>query len=234
MVLCFGSMMPAPIPITSSGATANQTIAPCLPCNAAATRLGNNVERISWADASEAGSHSPTPVVERTPLRSAAVLFEPTINGQKDDLCTEAAPKTTLMLRNIPSGLCRSMVMDVLRSEGFADHVDFIYLPMNLRNAGNFGYAFVDFDSSKVAEHCKNKLDGFIGWGEPSEKALEVAWSETQGLHAHVQRYRDSPLMHDGVEDEVKPAMFKHGVRVAFPRPTKPIRAPRLRKTGNQ
>merc|ERR1712176_1347111 len=152
-------------------------------------------------------------------------------NGQKDDLCTEAAPKTTIMLRNIPTGLCRSMVMDVLRSEGFAENVAFIYLPMNLRSSGNFGYAFVDFDSTKVAGLCKEKLTGFTGWNEPCEKALEVAWSETQGLDAHVQRYRDSPLMHESVEDELKPAMFKHGVRIAFPRPTKLIRAPRLRKT---
>merc|ERR1712217_739093 len=135
---------------------------------------------------------------------------------------------------NIPADFSRSAVLDVLRSEGFADQIAFLYVPMNLRSKGNFGYAFVDFDSEKIAERCKEKLDGFTGWGEPSEKALEVAWSETQGLHNHVQRYRDSPLMHNSVEDEVKPAMFKHGVRIAFPRPTKPITPPRLRKAMKQ
>merc|ERR1719456_1388486 len=101
---------------------------------------------------------------------------------------------------------------------------------MNLRTSGNFGYSFVDFDSPKVAKRCKEQLEGFAGWSEPFEKALEVAWSESQGIEAHIQRYRDSPLMHESVDDEVKPALFKNGVRIVFPKPTKKIRAPRLRK----
>jgi len=92
--------------------------------------------------------------------------------------------------------------------------VVFIYLPMNLRSSGNFGYAFVDFDFTEIAEQCKERLEGFTGWSDPSEKALEVAWSETQGLDSHINRYRDSPLMHESVEDELKPAMFKNRKRV--------------------
>merc|ERR1719379_3001438 len=110
--------------------------------------------------------------------------------------------------------------MDMLCSAGFADRVVFIYLPMNLRKAGNFGYAFVDFDSMAVAELCKDTLAGFSEWSEGGsekcDKALEIMWSETQGIDAHVQRYRDSPLMHPSLEDEFKPALFKNGIRVDF------------------
>jgi hypothetical protein len=134
------------------------------------------------------------------------------------------------MLRNIPNDFTRSMVMDILRHEALAVHVELIYVPMNLRGSGNFGYAFIDFDCTTVAKQCKEKLDGFTGWGVPSEKALEVVWSEEQGLETHVQRYRNSPLMHRSVEDELKPALFKKGARIAFPPPTKSIRAPKLRK----
>merc|ERR1719277_393825 len=101
---------------------------------------------------------------------------------------------------------------------------------MNLRNNTNFGYAFVDFDSTKVAQQCREQLEGFTKWAEPSEKALEFAWSDTQGLDAQVARYRDSPLMHESVVDEMKPALFAKGARVTFPSPTKNIRAPRMRK----
>jgi hypothetical protein len=111
-----------------------------------------------------------------------------------------------------------------------ADHVCFAYVPMNLRSKGNFGYAFVDFDSAIVAEQCQEQLEGFSRWDEPNDKALEMAWSETQGLDAQIARYRDSPLMHESVADEMKPAMYNNGVRIAFPAPTKKIRAPRLRK----
>lgn len=223
MVYCFAPAMPVSLPMTACGAAAQQMITPSLPYNSAATQVNNSIEAVQQIDAC---SPSPVPVLESAPSRSAAPLVI-------EDTAVETALNTTLILRNLPAGLGRSALLGVLRSEGFADHVVFIYLPMNLRSSGNFGYAFVDFSSTEVAEHCKEKLEGFNGWSEASEKALEVAWSETQGLDAHVQRYRDSPLMHASVEDELKPAMFKNGVRVAFPRPTKPIRAPRLRKTKN-
>merc|ERR1712048_366187 len=134
------------------------------------------------------------------------------------------------MLRNIPKGVTRSTLLDVLRSAGIANHVAFVYLPMNLRSPGNFGYAFVDFDSAQIAEQCTYQLEGFNRWSGASDMALEVVWSETQGLASLVQRYRDSPLMHASLEDELKPALYKNGVRIAFPPPTKAIRAPRLRR----
>merc|ERR1711933_206874 len=124
--------------------------------------------------------------------------------------------------------------MDLLRSGGFANHVEFIYLPMNLRSPGNFGYAFVDFDCTEIAAQCKEKLNGFTGWCGPGENALDVDWSETQGIDSHIQRYRDSPIMHESLADEHKPALFKKGVRIAFPPPTKTIRAPRVRRTPDR
>jgi len=125
------------------------------------------------------------------------------------------------------------MVMDVLRDAGFADHVTFIYIPMNLRSRGNFGYAFVDFASATVAGQCKERLEGFNEWSEPSGKVLETGWCDTQGLDAHIQRYRNSPLMHESVDDELKPALFNDGIRAAFPEPTKNIRPPRVRKQSS-
>merc|ERR1712048_955812 len=110
----------------------------------------------------------------------------------------------------------------------------FVYVPMNLRSSGNFGYAFVDFDSVSVTEHFRARMVGFKSWDGQSEKAMEIEWSLTQGLDANVQRYRDSPLMHDSVDDELKPAIFRSGVRVPFPAPTKHIRAPRLRGSVGQ
>merc|ERR1712151_1158900 len=102
---------------------------------------------------------------ESAPSRSAAPLVI-------EDAAVEAALNTTLILRNLPAGLGRSALLGVLRSECFADHLVFIYLPMNLRSSGNFGHAFVDSSSTEVAEYCKEKLGGYNGWSEASEKAL--------------------------------------------------------------
>jgi hypothetical protein len=61
-----------------------------------------------------------------------------------------------------------------------------------------------------------------------SEKVAAVTWSDAmQGLDEHVERYRDCPVMHESIPDEFKPLLFKDGVRVPFPKPTKKIQAPR-------
>lgn len=124
--------------------------------------------------------------------------------------------------------------MEMLRSEGFADHVTFMYIPMNLKSQENFGYAFVDFKSVSIAAECKEHMEGFTSWGQPSEKVMSIGWSDVQGLDANIQRYRNSPLMHESVDDELKPALFDKGGRVIFPEPTKIIRAPRVRKSSEQ
>lgn len=49
-----------------------------------------------------------------------------------------------------------------------------------------------------------------------------------QGLEAHVERYRNSPVMHEDVPDTFKPVLFANGVRISFPLPTRKLRAPRL------
>jgi len=238
--------------------SANQMIVPGPACDAGPTLLGSNFEvaqetkakaacksslaqgfqstpllSIAYGSSADPASQrmllqSGAPAFQSTPLQSAAALYQAVTQERKEDTSTEV--RTTLILRNIPTTFTRSMVMRILGSEGFAKDIAFMYLPMNLRSSGNFGYAFVDFDCTYVAEQCKNKLDGFTGWSGSSEKLLEVDWSDSQGIDCLVQRYRDSPLMHESLEDEFKPALFKNGVRIAFPPPTKPIRAPRLRR----
>jgi len=163
-------------------------------------------------------------------MQATESRFELPTGEQEEGTARQTTTKTTLMLCNIPLHYCRDMIMDVLQSEGFVDHVTLIYVPQNLRTLSNFGYAFVDFDSVTVAEECKTRLNGFTTWNEPSERVLGIEWSDAQGLDANIERYRNSPIMHEIVQDESKPAMFKNGVRVTFPEPTKSIRAPRLRK----
>jgi len=59
-----------------------------------------------------------------------------------------------------------------------------------------------------------------------------VSWSQPlRGLEAHVDRYRNSPLMHALVPDTYRPLLFRDGQRIAFPPPTKKIKAPRKGST---
>merc|ERR1711916_258740 len=49
------------------------------------------------------------------------------------------------------------------------------------------------------------------------------------GVEDNIERYRNSPVMHEAVPAQYKPLLFDGGVPVAFPAPTKSIRFPRLR-----
>lgn len=134
------------------------------------------------------------------------------------------------MLRNIPNRYTQSMLMTLLDEQGFHGHYDFVYLPMDFRNGINLGYAFVNLLNYPQAMVFMQCFQGFSEWFFDSAKVCEISWAHPhQGLTEHVDRYRNSPVMHHSMPDEYKPMVFKDGVRVPFPPPTKVIRAPKLR-----
>lgn len=137
---------------------------------------------------------------------------------------------TTVMLRNLPNNYSRDMLLDLIDSEGFAQMYDFIYLPVDFKTRASLGYAFVNMANFEVANRFRLTFDGYSSWILPSRKVCGVSWSTPhQGLESHIERYRNSPVMHEGVPDMYKPVLFKDGIRVEFPPPTKKIRAPRIR-----
>lgn len=140
---------------------------------------------------------------------------------------------TTVMMRNLPNNYSRHMLLELLDSEGFTACYNFIYLPIDFNSRASFAYAFINFVCSEDAARFRRHFDGFSKWAFPSEKVCQVDWSRPhQGLSAHVERYRNSPVMHESVDDECKPAMFENGMRAAFPPPVKRIKAPRIRRYG--
>lgn len=143
----------------------------------------------------------------------------------------EEALLTTVMLRNLPLNYTRTMLLDMLDKEGFSGRYDFAYLPTDFQKWAGFGYAFVNFATHEEAKRAQDHFQGFDRWKVPTQKKCEVTWSSPyQGLKAHIERYRNSPVMHARVPDECKPVVFSEGRRYAFPAPTKKIKAPHLRR----
>jgi len=139
-------------------------------------------------------------------------------------------PRTTAMLRNLPPEYTSQMLLDLLNTEGFSGLYTFVYLPIDFRTGQSFGYGFIDFVDATAVEKFRQHFDGFTTWAVPSTRICEVCWSEPlQGLDVHIERYRNSPMMHESVSDMFKPMMFKDGVRVPFPPPTKKLKPPRMR-----
>jgi hypothetical protein len=139
-------------------------------------------------------------------------------------------PRTTVMLRNMPNNYSRDMLLELLDSEGFSGQYDFLYLPIDFQTKACLGYAFINLVSAAAAMRFWRTFDGYTKWAIPSRKQSGVSWSgHQQGLDAHVDRYRNSPVMSDAIPDEYKPVLFIDGVRVPFPPPTKKLKALRLK-----
>lgn len=141
----------------------------------------------------------------------------------------EGELRTTVMLRNMPNNYSRVMLLTLLANEGFAGQFDFLYLPMDFKSRACLGYAFINLVDEDVATRFWKKFDGFCNWAIPSRKVSGVSWSSTrQGFEAHVDRYRNSPVLSQTVPDEFKPMVFSGGVRASFPPPTRRVRSPQL------
>jgi len=141
--------------------------------------------------------------------------------------------KTTVLLRNLPTDFTRAAFLELLEDEGFDGTFDFVYLPIDFGAKVCLGYAFVNFVTPSDAQRCWQIFGGYSDWDSP--KVCEVTWGEPcQGLQAHIDRYRSSPVMHKSIPDEWKPLVFKHGQRVPFPPPTKSISAPKLRRRAGK
>jgi len=142
---------------------------------------------------------------------------------------SESGTSTTVMLRNLPNNYSRAMLLKLLDGEGFGGQYDFVYLPMDFKSHASLGYAFVNLLSSETAARLWEAFEGFNRWVVPSQKVCSVSWSRPyQGITAHTERYRNSPVMHEDVPPEYKPMVFQDGKPVPFPPPTKKLRAPRL------
>jgi hypothetical protein len=122
------------------------------------------------------------------------------------------------------------MLTSLLDREGFAACFDVVYLPMDFKTSSSLGYAFVNLTSACVAEKFLSHFDNFTNWGIETTKTCTTSWSDAaQGYQLHVEKYRNSPVMHESVPDEFKPIVLAGGERIPFPSPTKRVNPPKLR-----
>lgn len=142
--------------------------------------------------------------------------------------------QTTVMMRNVPNNYTRDMLINLLDKEGFRGLYNFLYLPMDFNSGACLGYAFVNLVNVEAVPGFWRRFHGFSRWSVPSRKVCHVTWSGPhQGYQAHVERYRNSPVMHPSVPEEYRPVVFLNGERVSFPLPARAPRVPRVRRSSN-
>jgi len=175
----------------------------------------------------EAVHSSPTTMKAKAPSPKTSSVASSPVAGP-----AAGGPMTTIMLRNLPEGFTREALLELLDSQGFAGRYDFAYQPVNFDTLSGLSHAFVNMLSPVDAEEIRKSLDGFSEWAVPHENVCRVVWNDKQqGLAALVERYRNSPVMHESVPDSCKPVILLEGERQQFPTPTQKIKAPRIFKT---
>lgn len=140
-----------------------------------------------------------------------------------------AAAKTTINWKNIPNNYSRDGLLSLINGRGFSGRYDFFYAPVDFTSNALVGYAFINFVSPEDADSFMHAFENFGDWELKSDKVSKVVWSNLQGLDKHIERYRNSPVMHDDVADGTRPVLFENGCRIAFPLPTKKLRPPHLK-----
>lgn len=176
---------------------------------------------------------APTAPLQRPPGTFLSPVCEGTHSKIEGEQLAEGC--TTIMIKNVPSDCTTAMVVRLLDEQGFQGQYDFVYAPTDFRSSQAFGYAFANLISPSAAARLRSKLQGFQIWSNELELCCSTSH---QGLEAHVDRYKNSPVMHHSIPDDYKPQIFRCGRRVSFPEPTKKIKEPRLRRssisTGSQ
>merc|ERR1719313_2017707 len=109
----------------------------------------------------------------------------------------------TLMVRNIPNKYRPDMLLEEFKI--WRQYIDFYYMPIDFKNCGNLGYAFVNFHNVEAATAFRRQYDNTrLPLFQESNKVLAVTDARVQGQHANVERFRNSSVM--GVlKDEFKP-----------------------------
>lgn len=135
-------------------------------------------------------------------------------------------------MRNIPLEYTREDVLELIDEHGFQGSYVFFYLPIVFHSKQNHGYAFIHFTAEESYEKFRKHFSGFSDWKVSSARICEVSCcAKFNTLEDRIENYRNSPIMHDSVEDSFKPVLFEYGRRVPFPEPNKTIKAPRCKKS---
>jgi hypothetical protein len=146
----------------------------------------------------------------------------------------EVQGPTTVNLKNLPPNCTLSSVQATLDQEGFSGYYNFIHVPVNFRNRTSLGYAQVNLLDHSLSEMFCQHFTGFTNWATDTSSCELLGCvadftASHQGIDTLIERYRNSPLMHESVPDEFKPALFGNSMRIQFPAPTMRIKAPRMR-----
>lgn len=121
-------------------------------------------------------------------------------NFRDDNLATKyqtPGQLTTVMIRNIPSEYTQDDLIDeVSESLGWRDLFDFFYLPWDMVNNANIGYAFVNLKDTATAQRAVHVFSNYRFKRCESRKVAKVLPAHIQGLENNLRHLQDRAVCH--------------------------------------
>lgn len=120
---------------------------------------------------------------------------------------------TTLMLRNIPNKYTQSVLLQEIDNMGFAGTYDFFYLPMDVHNRSNVGYAFINFVEPFDATRCTQAFSNYKFPRYHSKKICAVSPAHIQGFEKNVQHFKHRAVM-NARDNQYRPIVLRGGQKI--------------------
>lgn len=119
------------------------------------------------------------------------------------------------MLRNIPNKYVQSSLIKEVDRQGFLGKYDFFYLPMDMRNRTNVGYAFVNFLSPEDMERFTEHFEGYHFEMFSSHKIGKVSAANVQGLERNLRQLQTRAVTQNADQD-YRPVIVHEGRHLDF------------------
>jgi len=121
-------------------------------------------------------------------------------------------PATTAMLRNIPNKYTHEHLLEEIDAQGFSGSYNFFYLPIDVKNNANVGYAFINFThASDFARFCADFKDYHFK-RSGSKKIATVSPAIVQGLQQNIENLMKKRV----VQGQHGPMLLHEGRRISL------------------
>mmetsp|Transcript_9227 Transcript_9227/g.20591 ORF Transcript_9227/g.20591 Transcript_9227/m.20591 type:complete len:449 (-) Transcript_9227:8-1354(-) len=122
---------------------------------------------------------------------------------------------TAMMLRNIPNKYSQNSLMQEINDCGFKGTYNFFYLPMDVHNRSNVGYAFINFEEPEDAEQFRQQFAEHRFARYHSHKIGTVSVAHVQGLHANLRHFENRAVT-QARNDQYRPVVLRGEKRLDF------------------
>jgi len=149
------------------------------------------------------------------PYHAQSVPKSENLEANAFSRATTGEPITTMMLRNIPNKYTQNTLLQEVDDLGFAQTYDFFYLPMDVHNRSNVGYAFINFLCPTDAERFRQTFSDHRFQRFQSRKISSVCTAHVQGLDQNLRHFENRAVTH-ARNDQYRPIVLRGNCRVDF------------------